>query len=209
MAARSTCAPSRRLSPGTPKRGKPVFSSMNTWRQSSMTIRDARPRDLDAIARLENESFETDRVSRRSLREFLRAPHRPVIAGDYRRRTGGLRSGLAAQGRAGLAHLLARGRCAVRPPRRWPGAPAGLRGLWAPSPPRRRSPSKCATITPSAIALYESCGFRQFGEHAHYYADGATALRYEKPLLPVLQNETGNNSPSERVRPLRRASRPR
>ena len=37
----------------------------------------------------------------------------------------------------------------------------------------------------SAIALYESCGFRLFGEHAHYYADGATALRYEKPLLPV------------------------
>ena len=72
-----------------------------------------------------------------------------------------------------------------------------------------RSPSKCATTMPSAIALYESCGFRQFGEHAHYYADGATALRYEKPLLPIPQHETGNNSPPERVRPLRRASRPR
>ena len=57
-----------------------VFFSMNTWRQSSINIREARPRDLDAIARLENGSFETDRVSRRSLREFLRAPHRPVIA---------------------------------------------------------------------------------------------------------------------------------
>src|ERR1700729_3070601 len=53
---------------------------MNNWRQSSINIRAARPRDLDAIARLENESFETDRVSRRSLREFLRAPHRPGIA---------------------------------------------------------------------------------------------------------------------------------
>jgi [ribosomal protein S18]-alanine N-acetyltransferase len=61
----------------------------------------------------------------------------------------------------------------------------------------------------AAIALYESCGFRQFGEHAHYYADGATALRYEKPLLPAMQRETGNNLPPERVRPLRRASRPR
>ena len=29
---------------------------------------------------LENELFQTDRVSRRSLREFLRAKHRPVIA---------------------------------------------------------------------------------------------------------------------------------
>ena len=47
---------------------------MNTWRQSGVIVREAHPRDLDAIARLENESFETDRVSRRSLREFLRAP---------------------------------------------------------------------------------------------------------------------------------------
>ncbi len=47
---------------------------MNNWRRSGINIREARPRDLEAIARLENESFESDRVSRRSLREFLRAP---------------------------------------------------------------------------------------------------------------------------------------
>ena len=47
---------------------------MSNWRQSGIVVREARPRDLDAIARLENELFETDRVSRRSLREFLRAP---------------------------------------------------------------------------------------------------------------------------------------
>src|SRR6516165_7702399 len=53
---------------------------MNNWRHSGINIREARPRDLEEIARLENESFESDRVSRRSLREFLRALHRPVIA---------------------------------------------------------------------------------------------------------------------------------
>ena len=47
----------------------------------------------------------------------------------------------------------------------------------------------------SAIALYESSGFRQFGEHAHYYADGAAALRYEKALIPADPRETGNNPP--------------
>ena len=61
----------------------------------------------------------------------------------------------------------------------------------------------------SAIALYESSGFRQFGEHARYYADGATALRYEKSLIPASRRETGNNPPPEGVRPLRGASRPR
>jgi len=61
----------------------------------------------------------------------------------------------------------------------------------------------------SAIALYESSGFRQFGEHARYYADGAAALRYEKSLIPAPGRETGNNPPLTRVRPLRGASRPR
>ena len=60
-----------------------------------------------------------------------------------------------------------------------------------------------------AIALYEGCGFRQFGEHARYYADGATALRYEKSLLPAPHHETGNNFSPEQIRPLRGASRPR
>ena len=53
---------------------------MSHWRHSGIVVREARPRDLDAIVRLENQSFESDRVSRRSLREFLRAAHRPVIA---------------------------------------------------------------------------------------------------------------------------------
>ncbi len=61
----------------------------------------------------------------------------------------------------------------------------------------------------SAIALYEGSGFRQYGEHAHYYADGAAALRYEKSLDPASGRETGNNPPSDGVRPLRGASRPR
>ncbi len=34
-----------------------------------------------------------------------------------------------------------------------------------------------------AIALYEKCGYRPFGEHEDYYTDGATALRYKKILV--------------------------
>jgi [ribosomal protein S18]-alanine N-acetyltransferase len=181
---------------------------MNAWRQSSMTIRDARPRDLDAIARLENESFETDRVSRRSLREFLRAPHRPVIAATIDDELAGyvlvsLRKGARALRIYSLAVDTRFGRRGV-----------GRALLQACEAYGRRHRRTALTLevrydNTSAIALYESCGFRQYGEHVHYYADGATALRYEKPLLPVLQNETANNSPSERVRPLRRTSRPR
>ena len=46
----------------------------------------------------------------------------------------------------------------------------------------------------AAIALYESSGFRQFGEHARYYADGATALRYEKSLSCRPRRELGEQS---------------
>ena len=171
-------------------------------------IREARPRDLEAIVRLENELFETDRVSRRSLREFLRAPHRPVIAATIDDELAGyalvsLRKGARALRIYSLA-------VDTRFTRRGVGRSL----LQACEGYGRRHRREALTLevrydNASAIALYESCGFRQYGEHTHYYADGATALRYEKPLLPVPQNETRNNSPPERVRPLRRASCPR
>ena len=171
---------------------------MSAWRQSGTVIREARPRDLDDIARLENESFETDRVSRRSLREFLRAAHRPVIAATIDDELAGYALvALRKRTRAVRIYSLAVDR---RFARRGVGR-ALLQACEAYARHHRR-----AAITlevrydnTSAIALYESCGFRPFGEHAHYYADGATALRYEKSLLPAPQCETGNNSPSEQV----------
>jgi len=181
---------------------------MTNWRQSGIVVREARPRDLDAIARLENESFETDRVSRRSLREFLRAPHRPVIAATIDEEL------------AGYALVsLRKGARALRIYSLAVGGRFGRRGvgralMQACEAYARRHRREAITLevrydNAAAIALYESCGFRQFGEHARYYADGATALRYEKRLLPAPQRETGNNPLLERVRPLRRASRPR
>src|ERR1700728_1233116 len=174
---------------------------MSNWRQSVM-VREARPRDLEAIARLENESFESDRVSRRSLREFLRASHRPVIAATIDDELAGyalvsLRKGALAlriYSRAVDGRFTRRG--------------IGRALLMACEAYARRHRRAALTLevrydNSSAIALYENSGFRQFGEHARYYADGATALRYEKSLIPASRRETGNNPPPEGVRPLR------
>jgi ribosomal-protein-alanine N-acetyltransferase len=168
------------------REGEPVFSNMNTWRQSTINIREARPRDLEAIARLENGSFEADRVSRRSLREFLRAPHRPVIAATINDELVGyalvaLRKGARA---VRIYSLAVDARFARRG--------VGRTLLQACEAYARRHRRETLTLevrydNASAIALYESCGFRQFGEHAHYYADGATALRYEKSPLAAPQ----------------------
>ncbi len=181
---------------------------MNRWRQGSISVRAARPRDLEAISRLENESFESDRVSRRSLREFLRAPHRPVTVATIDDELAGY-----------VLVSLRKGARALRIYSLAVGARFGRRGvgralLQAAEAYGRRHRREALTLevrydNASAIALYESCGFHQFGEHARYYADGATALRYEKPLQRAPQRETGNNSPPEQIRPLHRASRPR
>ncbi len=47
-----------------------------------------------------------------------------------------------------------------------------------------------------AIALYEKLGFRQFGEHEDYYADGATALRYTKTVCPEDRHGDRRRSPT-------------
>src|ERR1700683_2667931 len=165
---------------------------MNNWRQSSINIRAARPRDLDAIARLENESFETDRVSRRSLREFLRTAHRPVIAAIIDDELAGYALvSLRPTSRAVRIYSLA---VDARFARRGVGR-ALVAGCEAYARRHRRAllTLEVRYDNASAIALYESSGFRQFGEHAHYYADGATALRYEKSLLATPQHETGHH----------------
>jgi len=162
------------------------FFSMNTWRQSTVHIREARPRDLEAIARLENGSFEADRVSRRSLREFLRASHRPVIAATINDELAGyalvaLRKGARA---VRIYSLAVDARFARR------GVGRTLLQACEAYARRHRREALALEVrydNASAIALYESCGFRQFGEHPHYYADGATALRYEKSLLAAPQ----------------------
>ena len=181
---------------------------MSNWRLSGIVVREARQSDLDAIARLENESFESDRVSRRSLREFLRAKHRPVIAATIDDEIAGyalvaLRKGARAVRIYSLAVAARFGRRGV-----------GRALMQACEAYARRHGRSALTLevrydNAAAIALYESLGFRQFGEHAHYYSDGATALRYEKPFLAVPRPEMGNNPPPNRVRPLRSLSRPR
>jgi ribosomal-protein-alanine acetyltransferase len=181
---------------------------MTNWRHGGIVVREARPRDLDAIARLENESFETDRITRRSLREFLRAAHRPVITAFIGDELAGYALvSLRKTSRAVRIYSLA---VDPRFARRGVGR-ALLQACEAYARGHRRAALTLEVRydNASAIALYESSGFRQFGEHAHYYADGAAALRYEKALVPASLRETGNNPALKRVRPLRGASRPR
>ena len=154
---------------------------MDKWRQGGVSVRTAAVEDLDPIAKIERNTFPEDQVSRRSIRYFLRAPHLPVIAAEI---DGQL---------AGYALLsLRKGSRAVRIYSIAVDARFARRGVasallqacekYARGRQKSELTLEVRYDNAPAIALYEKWGFRQFGEHADYYADGATALRYRKLL---------------------------
>ncbi len=153
-----------------------------TQRSADFVVRPAEDSELDAIFNLECASFAADRLSRRALRRFLHAAHRPLLVARSCGRVIGYvlisltpRSRSArvyslavapAHGRRGVGRELlqaaeryarAHGRIALRLEARYDNAPA--------------------------IALYEKLGYRNFGRYPGYYADGAEALRFEKGLV--------------------------
>ncbi len=156
---------------------------MDKWRHGGLVVREAIVDDLDAIAKLECDSFPEDRVSRRSLGHFLRAPHRPVIAATIDGELAGCALlSLRKRARAARIYSIAVDACFSR-------RGVGLVLLQACEKYARLRGRAALTLevrydNAPAIALYEKWGFRQFGEHKDYYADGATALRYRKDLVP-------------------------
>jgi ribosomal-protein-alanine acetyltransferase len=157
---------------------------MDRWRQAGLLIREAAIDDLDAIAKLERDAFPDDQVSRRALRAFLRAPHRPVIAATIDGAVAGYALvSMRKRTRAARIYSIA---VAARFARRG----VGLALLHACEKYARAHAKRALTLevrydNKPAIALYEKWGFRQFGEHKDYYCDGATALRLEKIFDPL------------------------
>jgi [ribosomal protein S18]-alanine N-acetyltransferase len=157
---------------------------MDKWRQGGLTIRAADVEDFDAIAKIENDSFPEDQVSRRSIGYFLRAPHLPVIAAEMDGELVGYALlSLRKDSQAVRIYSIA---VDTRFARRRAGS-ALLQACekYARLHKKSRLTLEVRYDNAPAIALYEKWGFRQFGEHEDYYADGATALRYKKFLRPT------------------------
>ncbi len=154
---------------------------MDQWRRACLVIRDANACDLDAIAKLEYESFPEDQVSRGSFAYALRAPERPVIAATIEDELAGYVLLALRKGRrsARIYSIAVDPRFARR------GVGAALIAAaekFALQQKREALTLEVRYDNAAAIALYEKCGFHHFGEHEDYYSDGATALRYRKVL---------------------------
>jgi ribosomal protein S18 acetylase RimI-like enzyme len=147
----------------------------------AMTVRAATPGDVEGILALERAAFPDDWLSRRAVRRFVAAPHKPVMVA---RRADGLAGyalvSLRQGGRTCRIYSLAvdplYGRRGVgrelvhaceRYARAWGCEALRLETRYDNAP---------------AIALYRGLGYQEFDRFEQYYADGGEALRLEKKL---------------------------
>jgi ribosomal protein S18 acetylase RimI-like enzyme len=137
--------------------------------------------DLDAILAIEIAVFPGDRLSRRALARFLRQPSRPLIVATVSGELAGY--ALLSLRRSGrIARLYS---IAVEPRFSRRGVARALIQACeakADADAREAMTLEVRYDNARAIALYESLGYRPFGEYPGYYEDGGTAVRYRKAL---------------------------
>ena len=157
---------------------------MHMGASGGMTVRAASLDDLDAIEALEAAAFTGDRLSRRSLRAFIRAPRRPLIVARFGDRVAGYALLSAREGgRTARVYSIA-----VDPAQARRGVGRALLQAcerFARAHGREALRLEVRYDNPAAIALYEKTGFRPIGRYPGYYEDGAVALRFEKRLAPA------------------------
>lgn len=145
------------------------------------TIRRAIPADLDALVSIENRAFSADRISRRSMRRLLASHSAAVLVLEENRAIAGYALLLTRRGsHAGRLYSIA-----VDPDETGKGT--GSRLLKAVEDHAGNAGLDRITLevredNTAATALYERSGYRLFGRHEGYYADGMAALRFGKAL---------------------------
>jgi len=157
----------------------PQSHSQSATDPAEVTVRKAVIGDLDAIMTLEVQSFDHDRLSRRSLRHLLTRSSASCLVAELSGRLVGYTVVLFRQGTA-VARLYS---IAVDPNHRRKGiGPALITAAEG-----EAFDHDCLFLrlevrsdNAAAIALYEKHGYRQFGRHLDYYMDHTEALRYEK-----------------------------
>lgn len=148
-------------------------------------IRPARASDVDELVALENASFSGDRISPRSFRRLIASRSAAVLVASVRARIEGYCVTLFRSG-SRFCRLYS---IAVRADASGAGIGRGLLGAAEREGSRRGATALRLEVREDnarAIRLYEASGYRGIGRIAGYYADGAAARRYEKPLSPAI-----------------------
>ncbi|AEH89725.1 GCN5-related N-acetyltransferase [Mesorhizobium opportunistum WSM2075] len=150
-------------------------------------IRTARASDVDDLAAIEKAVFSSDRISRRSFRQFIERETAETLVAEIDGHVAGYSIVLFRKG-SGVARLYS---IAVGP--FFGGLGVGRQLLSAAEEAafehdRMMLRLEVREDNGRAIRIYEQAGYRKIGREPGYYSDGETALRYEKTLrgdLPV------------------------
>ncbi|GJD52935.1 Mycothiol acetyltransferase [Methylobacterium crusticola] len=147
----------------------------------AVTIRHARPEDLDALMALEVAAFASDRAERRALRHAVRSPTISLLVAL----DGAVLVGAATIERRRGSACARLSSIAVAPSR----AGTGLGRVLLEAAEREARAKGCACLrlevredNGAGIRLYERSGYVRFETVEDYYEDGMTAWRYEKRL---------------------------
>jgi ribosomal protein S18 acetylase RimI-like enzyme len=152
---------------------------------ADISTRKAERGDIDALIELEHRVFSTDRLSRGSLRRFLKSPTAEVLVAQ----AGGKLAGTAIvlfRPRSVVARLYS---IAVAPHMGGRGiGPMLLAAAEAAAVARgcRAMRLEVHLANHAAISRYRKSGYKEFGRFRQYYEDGGDALRFEKRLTPDL-----------------------
>jgi ribosomal protein S18 acetylase RimI-like enzyme len=147
----------------------------------SAAIRPARASDVDGLVAMEEAVFASDRLSRRSLRRLISSTTAAFLVSE------------AGDGLTGSAIVLFRKgsfsarlySIAVAPGHAGAGIGRALLCAALDAAAERGCTDLRLEVredNPRAIAFYELNGFALTGRRPGYYADGATALRYLRPV---------------------------
>jgi ribosomal protein S18 acetylase RimI-like enzyme len=148
-------------------------------------IHKATLQHLDALVALENRSFDTDRLSRRSFRHMLTRANAVTLVDEE---GGHLRGYALVLFNAGtsLARLYS---IAVDTDCKGQGVGQGL----VQATEQAALDGECVSMrlevrqdNTASLALFRRMGYREFGRYEDYYEDHMEALRFEKVLVPHL-----------------------
>jgi ribosomal protein S18 acetylase RimI-like enzyme len=149
-------------------------------------IRHATLNDLDALVRIEDRCFETDRLSRRNFRYLLKKGHAETLVEEEKGVVRGYTMLLFNDG-ISMARLYS---LAVDPQFQRMGVAARLVEASEVSARQHDCVSLRLEIrkdNSASIGLFKRLGYREFGVHADYYEDHMDAVRFEKSMVKDLK----------------------
>jgi len=150
-------------------------------------IRAAKLSDVDELVRLENQCFQTDRLSRRSFRYMLTKGHAVTLIEEERGEARGYVLVLFNEGTS-LARLYS-----IAVDSRYRGKGVAQRLVEAAEAASIEQDRVYMRLeirrdNPASIGLFTKLGYRQFGTYSDYYEDHMEALRFQKILVALRPN---------------------